>query len=446
MRGNRIRTGLTWVGLSAAVVVSLVIAAPASAGTKPYAVVFSPASVSAGTVTITAKITNENPKQQLGAANLTPPSGFTVGSATLPASSPGTAAVVGNVVQLRNLALGSGQPLPVTLSVTTPPGTCPNTTTYNWTVQAKQANNFNGAGNDFTFDAAHSSLTTTVTTACSLRFGTQPHNAVVNQHITGTDYNPSGSPVTVEIVDGNNNVVAASTASVTIAVAKNPGGATPGGTVTVSAVGGVATFSDLTLDKPDPGYTLKAGSSGLTDATSQSFDIQQTAVSCQENITCQTNLNNGTTSATVVAKFDPNNPDSGVLAESLDTGPPLVCAGYTPPGPDWMSFVMTATKRSKVVTLTVKTPPSLESPFGPDGDDNIQACFGAPYQFTTKTGTPAPLVTYSDGSTEYVGLLPDCSGAPTGPCVSGRRDDDSVPQTTALVSIPAGLAGDPRMH
>ena len=46
--------------------------------------------------------------------------------------------------------------------------------------------------------------------------------------------------------------------SVTIALANNPGGSTLGGTLTVPAVNGVATFSGLTLNKAGTGYTLKA--------------------------------------------------------------------------------------------------------------------------------------------------------------------------------------------
>ena len=40
--------------------------------------------------------------------------------------------------------------------------------------------------------------------------------------------------------------------TVTLALASNPGGSTLGGTLTVTASGGVATFSGLTLDKSGP--------------------------------------------------------------------------------------------------------------------------------------------------------------------------------------------------
>ena len=52
-----------------------------------------------------------------------------------------------------------------------------------------------------------------------------------------------------------------------------PGGGTLSGTTTVSAVNGVAVFSNLSIDKTGDGYTLTATSAGLTGATSPPFDI-----------------------------------------------------------------------------------------------------------------------------------------------------------------------------
>ena len=45
------------------------------------------------------------------------------------------------------------------------------------------------------------------------------------------------------------------------------------GTLTVNAVAGVATFSDLSINIAADGYTLIASSAGLTSATSNSFNI-----------------------------------------------------------------------------------------------------------------------------------------------------------------------------
>jgi len=60
---------------------------------------------------------------------------------------------------------------------------------------------------------------------------------------------------------------------VTVTLGNNPGGSSLGGTTTVAAVSGVATFATLTLDKTSPGYGLTATATGLTTATSGSFNI-----------------------------------------------------------------------------------------------------------------------------------------------------------------------------
>jgi hypothetical protein len=84
-----------------------------------------------------------------------------------------------------------------------------------------------------------------------------------------------GSPIrpvmVISLRDSTGRIVPTS-ASITVALAANPGGATLGGTKTVAAVNGVATFPDLTLDRAASGYTLLA-SAGALNATSGAFDV-----------------------------------------------------------------------------------------------------------------------------------------------------------------------------
>ncbi|TRZ97737.1 MAG: hypothetical protein D4R84_04765, partial [Rhodocyclaceae bacterium] len=82
--------------------------------------------------------------------------------------------------------------------------------------------------------------------------------------------------VTVQVQDASGTLVTASTASITIAIGTNPASGTLSGTFTQNAVAGVATFSDLSINNAGTGYTLTANSSGLTGATSVSFDITAT--------------------------------------------------------------------------------------------------------------------------------------------------------------------------
>jgi hypothetical protein len=74
----------------------------------------------------------------------------------------------------------------------------------------------------------------------------------------------------VQIRDGNNNLVAGSTAPVTAAIFAGTG--TLSGTTTVNAVGGVATFTDLTITGTGA-HSIRFTSAGLTGVTSANFTV-----------------------------------------------------------------------------------------------------------------------------------------------------------------------------
>src|SRR5439155_21798876 len=59
-------------------------------------------------------------------------------------------------------------------------------------------------------------------------------------------------------------------------------------TLTVAAIQGIATFSNLRIDRPGSGYTLAASAGGLSGATSVPFAVTLTftAVSSGGNHTC----------------------------------------------------------------------------------------------------------------------------------------------------------------
>lgn len=97
-----------------------------------------------------------------------------------------------------------------------------------------------------------------------LAFGVQPSNATLNVAIS-----PS---VTVRILNSLGALVN-SGANVTVALLSNAAGATLGGTLTQAAVAGTATFNDLTLNRSGEDFTLRATSTGLTAATSNTFDL-----------------------------------------------------------------------------------------------------------------------------------------------------------------------------
>lgn len=100
--------------------------------------------------------------------------------------------------------------------------------------------------------------------AAALAFGQQPTTVAADASIA--------PPVTVLLLDAFGNLTA-STASVTVSIGTNPAGGTLSGATTVAAVGGTATFANLSLDKIGTGYTLAAASGALTGATSAAFDV-----------------------------------------------------------------------------------------------------------------------------------------------------------------------------
>jgi hypothetical protein len=111
-------------------------------------------------------------------------------------------------------------------------------------------------------------LTMTHGAAKQVTFTTQPGSALINEAL-----NPQ--PI-VAVLDQFGNTVTSGTgasASVTVAIGNNSGGGTLSGTKTVTASGGVASFSDLNIDKAGTGYTLIASSGTLTSATSAAFTV-----------------------------------------------------------------------------------------------------------------------------------------------------------------------------
>lgn len=103
----------------------------------------------------------------------------------------------------------------------------------------------------------------TLGNATHLTFVTQPSNGTAGRAMR----------VQVSAVDSNGGIVAVFNGRVTLALAANPGSDQLHGTVTVTAVQGTATFTDLVIDHAASGYSLSAETSGLTGATSSPFDI-----------------------------------------------------------------------------------------------------------------------------------------------------------------------------
>jgi hypothetical protein len=122
-------------------------------------------------------------------------------------------------------------------------------------------------------DTATASITASAAVAVNpaaadhLLFLQQPSNTAAGQTI-----NPA---VMVAVVDQFGNVVSGdNTDAVTLAIGVNPSGGTLSGTLTLTVVNGVATFSHLSIDLAGVGYTLHATlGGGLPDLDSDPFNI-----------------------------------------------------------------------------------------------------------------------------------------------------------------------------
>ena len=103
--------------------------------------------------------------------------------------------------------------------------------------------------------------------ATKIVFVTQPTDAVSGE--------PISPAVVAEVRDANDNLDVLSAAPVTLTIEANPRGGTLSGITTVDAIGGVATFDGLSIDKPATDHTLTAASGTLASVISEPFSIAQ---------------------------------------------------------------------------------------------------------------------------------------------------------------------------
>ena len=124
----------------------------------------------------------------------------------------------------------------------------------------------------------------------SLVFGQQPTRTLVDEVITPAP--------TVIVLDAYGNIATQASDPVTMAIGQNPGAGNLLGTVSQSAVQGVATFDDLVVDESGDDYTLVATApveSGTASATSDEFDVPNVIVECGTGGCSGTAANSSTT-------------------------------------------------------------------------------------------------------------------------------------------------------
>jgi streptogramin lyase len=124
----------------------------------------------------------------------------------------------------------------------------------------------------YTLDVSASGLGGATTTAITVT-PAAPTQVAITEEPPASVTAGSGFGLQASIEDAYGNVVTTANNTVSVALATDPTGATLGGTLSVTASSGVATFSDLTLTKAASGYTLQTSSSGLSSPTSSGITV-----------------------------------------------------------------------------------------------------------------------------------------------------------------------------
>jgi hypothetical protein len=419
---------ILFAALSLMVVAALAQPASGVTTTKKFAADVSPDCAGAGVdTTFTLTLVNES-KQQLGSVNLNVPSNttgplFTLNGSSGTVSPTGTATVVGNVLEIRNLSLQSNHTATVTFQATTATAAG----AYTWGIFGKQSNDFNGnPGNDFILNQAHSDLGTFV--SCRLDVVRQPADAEKNVNITSGRFDATALPVQVQVLQPIENIrVTTSNDAITIGLDPNvlhptaqlSPAASPANTV--NAVAGLATFfssgnPSLTIDTSGT-YSLNATNPKMVTAHTGAFTIYDDVSSCRAHQACpQVDASDANTSVSVLANASNT---AGFAFAAMDAEAPITCDGY-------QSVSGTATfgassDRSKTVIVTVDKSLAPSRVVG-----QYQFCYSSEFLgFTDRFGHQV-----GPGGT---GLLADCGKNVPLPCLDSVQGGSTTVTLTALV-------------
>jgi hypothetical protein len=431
---------ISFLVLAASMLGVAMLAVPASGQTSTcsssskcfFAVTVSPSNPAAGVSTsFTFTIRNEASPQQLGSVQISAPAGFVITGAS------GAASFTSSSALFLNLSLAPSATTTLTLTAS---AQC-SAGAYQWGIAAKQANNFNGSGNDFQLDPASAgNLMGTSTESLSLAFTSEPTDTAVGAVIT-SKAGSSGGPVTVEVLNGCGQLATTSSAEVTVGIGPNSGPGTLSGMVMVAASGGIASFSDLTINQPG-GYTLVAMSPGITSATSAGFTIFGGSVQPCSSSTCSTSASSATTSGTVTTSSAMAGDFIATEMEGANSSFSFTCRTYTAVSDVFRFAVFDAhgDPLSIPLTVTLRTDKSLVESSGHPGASSWQICYASTSPFTVRPGTTSGTATIG-GVTYQTGLLPDCSSTQVAPCVQARNKNNAG---DVIVTFPA--FGDPLGH
>jgi hypothetical protein len=413
-----IRTRTIAIAAAALLALSVVYATEAGAeAEKTYTLELSPGvAIEGATTSFTLTITNTSPSQSLGSVHVDVPTGFDV---------------VGHdsVIALHDLGLAPGS-APFTYSFDAT-AACDPTFGYTWTSAAKQANDFNGDGNDFVL--VGDSPTTQV--ACGLTFLVNPSDTQVDWNLTGIafdflDGTYDGPFVQVAAVDPSGGTASWFSGDVTVSLLGGDGSLGADDTTTVAMSGGIATFLDLDVEAgfDDTGYFLRASNSDLGSTDSTTFTVYDQVVDCTAaGSNCSAQGQSDTTTATVTGD---ENAETVIVAvnDAID----IACGGISFAS-DTVVFDVTGTDASKTIEVTYFGAAKPASKY--------DLCYGGEDPFVDANGELTTTTIDFDGTTLYVGLLPTCRPKPKPgdlPCVQSRTQDKKLGSVTLIALLPPG--------
>jgi hypothetical protein len=378
-----------------------------------------------GTVAFAFKVTNEASTQQVGSFQITAPASFVITGASVP--SPGTASFMSSSALFTNLSVAPSASITVIVTAVLP---CSDNS-YKWGMTVKQSNDFSGLpGNDFSPDSAvDGNLSGMPSGSCSLAFTAKPASTTVNNRILA-GFDSQGGAVEVQVLDASgqlitNSAATSSTAPVTVQIDSqaNPGDGSLSGTTTENASGGIASFSDLTINNPGIGYALTASSPGITSTLppkvpADFFTIWGSLNGCHGNSCSASASSSSKTTTGTVATSSATSTE--VLGASFG-GISYNCPGTYDPVTDPFSFDLFSSGVAQAGTkfsTTLDISKSLVQSSGRNNPSAWEICYASTSPFATLSGPNG--TTAIGGVPYYTGLLPDCPSAPVAPCVQAR--------------------------
>jgi hypothetical protein len=265
-----------------------------------------------------------------------------------------------------------------------------------------------------------------VPAATVLSFVTQPVDVQVNTTMKNADSSTTHIRVAADVTAGG-AVDTTYTGNVTLGFGTNAGsasfvvGGSPASTITVPAVNGVADFSPIIVNATGFNYTLTATASGLTAATSNTFNVVAAATTCPSGKTCTVTTTSPSTGFTASIAAGSGSGSAVITATFGGNVAPIhPCTGAT------AGILTFSGNRQKTITLTI-----------PIKQGSLFFCYGQPTPFLDIFWHKTTY--FSTVNHEYEGILPVCFKNFTGPCVKSI----TFTKTTEKVVILSNAA-DPR--